>query len=74
MTKTRPAIGALKMPAIAPAAPHPKSIMRVRCSSLKSRPRLLPMAAPVNTIGASAPTEPPNPIVKPLATIEVHVL
>ena len=32
------------------------------------------MAAPVNTIGASAPTDPPKPIVTELATIEVHIL
>ena len=61
--KTSPAMGALKMPAMAAAAPQPTSTMRERLSSLKSCPRLLPMADPVSTMGASAPTEPPKPMV-----------
>ena len=32
------------------------------------------MAAPVYTIGASAPTEPPNPIVRELVAMEDHIL
>ena len=32
------------------------------------------MAAPVYTIGASAPTEPPNPMVRELVTMEDHML
>ena len=44
-------------------APQPTSNIMVRLSSLKSCPRLEPMAEPVNTMGASAPTEPPNPMV-----------
>ena len=35
----------------------------VRLSSLKSCPKFEPMAEPVSTMGASAPTEPPKPIV-----------
>ena len=35
---------------------------------------LLPMADPVSTTGDSAPTDPPNPIVMPEATIDDHVL
>ena len=61
--KTRPAIGALKIPEMAAAAPHPTSSMRVLLSILNSCPRLEPMAEPVSTIGASAPTEPPKPMV-----------
>ena len=38
------------------------------------RPRLEPMAAPVYTIGASAPTEPPNPIVRALVTSDEYML
>ena len=60
---TRPAIGALKMPAIAPAAPQPTSVISILRSMWKALPRLEPMALPVSTIGASAPTEPPKPMV-----------
>jgi len=41
---------------------------------LKNLPIADPIEDPVSTIGASAPTEPPKPIVRVLATIEVHVL
>ena len=61
--KTSPAIGALKMPAIAPAAPQPTSVISVLRSMWNSFPRFEPMADPVSTIGASAPTEPPKPMV-----------
>ena len=60
---TSPAIGALYIPAMAADAPHPTSKIMVRLSSLNSCPRLEPMAEPVNTMGASAPTEPPKPMV-----------
>ena len=60
---TRPAIGALKIPAMAAEAPQPTNSIAVRVSILKSLARLLPMAEPVSTIGASAPTEPPKPMV-----------
>ena len=33
-----------------------------------------PIAAPVYTIGASAPTDPPNPMVTEDAATEVHIL
>ena len=74
MVNTRPAIGALKIPAMAADAPHPMSRKMVLLSRLNLRARLLPIAEPVSTIGASAPTEPPNPIVMAEATTEVHVL
>ena len=70
ITKATPAIGALKMPPTAPAAPQPTRSISVRWSSLKNCPRLEPMAEPVKTIGASAPTEPPKPMVILDATIE----
>ena len=73
MVKTSPAMGALKMPAMAPDAPHPMSTIKVRWSMWKMRPRLEPMAEPVRTMGASAPSEPPMPMVMELASIEVHM-
>ncbi len=74
ITNSIPATGALKIPAIAPAAPQPTSIIRLCCSSLKNLPRLDPMAEPVSTIGASAPTDPPNPMVMELATSDECIL
>src|SRR3712207_3370038 len=71
---TSPAIGALNIPAMAAEAPQPTSTMRTFLSILNNLPRLLPMAEPVRTIGASAPTEPPKPMVRLDATTEVHVL
>lgn len=61
--KTRPAIGALNMPAIAAAAPHPTRSIKVLLSNLNNCPKFEPIAEPVKTIGASAPTDPPKPIV-----------
>ena len=71
---TNPAIGALKMPAMAPAAPQPTSVISVFRSSWKSFPRLEPIAEPVSTIGASAPTDPPKPMVMAEAMTDDHVL
>ena len=72
--KTNPAIGALKIPPIAPAAPQPIMSIIVFWSKRKALAKLLPIAAPVSTIGASAPTEPPKPIVSPEPAIELHIL
>jgi hypothetical protein len=74
ITKRMPATGALNMPAMAPAAPHPTRIIKLCCSSLKNLPMLDPMAEPVSTIGASAPTDPPKPIVMELATSDECML
>ena len=74
MVKTTPAIGALKIPATAPAAPHPTSNMSVLCGILNILPKFEPMAEPVSTIGASAPTDPPKPMVMELAIKLDHVL
>ena len=60
---TSPAMGALNMPAMAAAAPQPTNSIRLFFSTWNSCPRLLPMADPVSTMGASAPTEPPKPMV-----------
>ena len=68
--KTSPAIGALKIPAMAALAPQPTSRIIVFLSMRKICPRLEPMAEPVSTIGASAPTEPPKPMVMPEATTD----
>ena len=74
MTKTRPVIGALKTPPNAPATPQPMRSMRLRCSRRKRRPKLDPTAAPVRTIGDSAPTDPPKPMVSALARSDDQVL
>ena len=71
---TRPAIGAWKIPPTAPAAPQPIISIMVFWSRRNSLARLLPIAAPVITIGASAPTEPPKPIVTAEPITEVQVL
>ena len=71
---TSPAIGALKMPATAPAAPQPTKSISVLLLMRNRHPRLEPMAEPVSTMGASAPTEPPNPMVMALAMTLDHVL
>ena len=73
-TNTSPAMGALNMPATAPAAPHPTSSIMWRLDRWNMRPRLLPMALPVSTMGASAPTLPPKPMVTADASTEVKVL
>ena len=72
--KTKPAIGAWNMPPTAPAAPQPIISIMVFWSRRKSLARLLPIAAPVITIGASAPTDPPKPMVMAEPTTEVQVL
>ena len=74
MVKTKPAMGALKIPATAPSAPHPTKSINVRWSMRKVEPSVEPMADPVSTIGASAPTDPPNPIVMELAMMLLQVL
>lgn len=72
--KTSPVMGALNIPATAPAAPQPTSSISVLLFMRNSRPRFDPMADPVSTMGASAPTDPPNPIVMALAMMLVQVL
>jgi len=63
MVNSSPAMGALKMPAIPAVAPQPSKIIMVCWSRRNLRPRFEPMAEPVSTIGASAPTDPPKPMV-----------
>ncbi len=69
-----PAIGALKMPAMPAAAPHPTSSISTLGGMRNRLPSFDPMAAPVKTIGPSAPTDPPNPIVMELATTDEYTL
>lgn len=45
--KSMPAIGALKMPAMPAAAPHPTSIIKILGESLNIEPRFEPIDAPV---------------------------
>ena len=69
-----PVMGALKMPATAPVAPQPTNNISFFWSRRNSLPKFEPIAEPVRTIGASAPTEPPNPMVSELATTDDHML
>ena len=62
------------MPATPAAAPLPTSIIRICGDRRKRLPRFDPIAAPVLTIGPSAPTEPPKPMVMELATTDEYVL
>ena len=72
-TKRMAAKGALKMPAMAPAAPQPSSRRTFLGLSRSQRPMLLPMADPVEAIGASRPTLPPKATVMVEATSDVHM-
>ena len=47
IVNSTPASGALKMPAMAPAAPQPRSMVMLRYDSPQTLPMLEPMAAPV---------------------------
>ena len=73
-TNSIPAMGALKMPAIAPAAPQPSRRMMFLCFRWNHCPMLEPMALPVVAIGASSPTEPPNATVMVEAMMELYML
>ena len=72
--KSIPAMGARKMPAIPAAAPHPTRSISTLGDSRNAWPMLEPMAAPVKTIGPSAPTEPPNPMVIDEAISDAYML
>ena len=72
--KSMPAMGALKMPAMPAAAPQPTRIISVLGERRKAWPTLEPIAAPVATIGPSAPTDPPKPMVMELAITLVYML
>ncbi len=72
--KSIPAMGALKMPAMPAAAPQPTNIIRMRGERRNICPMLEPMAAPVYTIGPSAPTDPPLPMVSDDAMSDEYML
>ena len=62
------------MPAMAPAAPHPRSSFTPRALTWKNRPTLEPIALPVEAMGASSPTLPPNATVRVEATNDEYML
>ncbi|MFT3885392.1 MAG: hypothetical protein QM724_08175 [Flavobacteriales bacterium] len=66
--KMAPATGALNTAEMPPAAPQASSRMRVSRSRASRRATLLPMAAPVDAMGASSPADPPAPMVKMLVS------
>ena len=59
-----PAIGALKVAAIPPAAPAAISSFILFPETLKSCPIREPMLPPIWAIGPSTPAEPPEPMVR----------
>ena len=74
MANTMAMIGALKMAATAAVEPQASKSVVLLALRLNNRATLEPIAEPVNTIGASSPTEPPKPTVSVLATIEEYIL
>ena len=70
MAKSIPAIGALKMAATAAEVPQAVSRISDFWFRWNTDPNCDPMAEPVSAMGASSPTEPPNPTVKVLLTSE----
>ncbi len=60
--KNTPAIGALKVAEIPPAAPHATSTRNRDSGTRVSCPSAEPSAEPICTIGPSRPTEPPEPM------------
>ena len=65
-------MGSFEMPATAPAR-FTATKTDIWCH-IKNPTQIEPMAEPVSTIGASAPTDPPKPIVSELAMSDVYVL
>ena len=60
--KKTPAIGALNVAEIPPAAPHATRSRSRRSGTRASCPIIEPSAEPICTIGPSRPTEPPDPM------------
>ena len=71
-TNKMPAMGALKAPAIAPAAPQPKRMITHLVFKRKKRAIFEAMALPVKTMGASKPTLPPKATVIEDVSIELQ--
>jgi hypothetical protein len=60
--KNTPAMGALNVAAMPPAAPQATSSRSRRSGTRASCPSTEPRAEPICTIGPSPPTEPPEPM------------
>jgi hypothetical protein len=60
--KNTPAIGALNVAEMPPAAPHATSSRSCASGSRSAWPAVDPSAEPICTIGPSRPTEPPEPM------------
>src|SRR5665648_911058 len=72
--KTIPAMGALKIAAIDAAEAHPSIKITYLYSRRKNLLNCDPIAAPVDTVGPSSPTEPPNPTVNAEVITDENVL
>ena len=68
MAKTVAPSGALKAAASPAAAPAATRVRRCHCSSRIRRPKREDNAAPICTLAASSPTEPPVPLWIPAAS------
>ena len=67
--KRTPVIGLSKMAEMAAAAPQPSSRLRRERFTLRKPALFAPIAAPVSTLGASRPAEPPKPTENALESI-----
>lgn len=74
IANTMAATGALNTAAIAAVQPQAKSSVVFLAFKLNNLDKLDPIADPVSTMGASNPTDPPNPTVNELATMEEYIL
>ena len=66
-------MGLSKMAEIAAAEPQPTSRLRWRRSMWRNPALFEPIAAPVSTLGASSPAEPPRPTESALDSIWLNI-
>ena len=72
--KSAPAMGALKVAAMPPAAPHPRRVRTLLEDNLKNWAVADPMAAPIWAIGPSRPADPPVPMVMAEAMPRIKIV
>ncbi len=67
-------MGALKTAAMPPAVPHPTRVFIISPERRRNWPTLDPIAAPIWAIGASLPTDPPEPSVAAAVKVRIRVV